>query len=77
MDARGESETNEESEHIEHETETIVMGDSVGWNVHDYCIKIMSTRCILRARSFPNAHTGRNQNYVKNDKWRVAIYGIQ
>ncbi|XP_033196749.1 rho guanine nucleotide exchange factor 2 isoform X2 [Bombus vancouverensis nearcticus] len=30
VDARGESETNEESEHIEHETETIVMGDSVG-----------------------------------------------
>ena len=30
VDARGESETNEESEHMEHETETIVMGDSVG-----------------------------------------------
>lgn len=30
VDARGESETNEESEHTEHETETIVIGDSVG-----------------------------------------------
>nr|XP_012137502.1 PREDICTED: rho guanine nucleotide exchange factor 12 isoform X9 [Megachile rotundata] len=29
-DARGESETNEESEHTEHEIETEVMGDSVG-----------------------------------------------
>ncbi|XP_017794853.1 PREDICTED: rho guanine nucleotide exchange factor 11 isoform X2 [Habropoda laboriosa] len=30
VDARGESETNEELEHTEHETETDVMGDSVG-----------------------------------------------
>lgn len=30
VDARGESETNEELEYIGHETETEVMGDSVG-----------------------------------------------
>lgn len=30
MDARGESEVNEELEHAEHETETEIMSDSVG-----------------------------------------------
>ena len=42
VDARGESETNEELEYIGHETETEVMGDSVGWKMQDNALNIIN-----------------------------------